>query len=134
MIANSVEKHCFVMLKLKLQIKIRPQTFCWFLELSTSASPLKATTNTAFFPRKLWCPYNKHLIYGQEPNLWNQVLKIRCFFKNFNKPTYIDSIEIKAKGTISPRGNRLSIPIFKTISKPLGKNGMKKKHLKSKRI
>ena len=61
-------------------------------------------------------------------------IKDKMFFKNFNKPTYIDSIETKAKGTISPRGNRLSIPIFKTISKPLGKNGMKKKHLKSKRI
>ena len=42
--ANGVEKYCFVVLNVKLQVKVRFKTFCWLLELLYTAFVQNANT------------------------------------------------------------------------------------------
>ena len=67
--APSVEKHCFVALDVKLQVKVRIKTFHWLLEFLHTALALKATTKTACFLKIFAYPSNRCLIYGSELNL-----------------------------------------------------------------
>ena len=52
MIRNSVEKHCFVVLNLKLHVKLRCKTFYWLLKLLYTVFALNTTNNPACFARK----------------------------------------------------------------------------------
>lgn len=51
--ASSVEKHCFVMLNVKLEVKVRFKRIFFRLELLYTAFTLSTTTKMACFTRSL---------------------------------------------------------------------------------
>ena len=73
--ANSVEKHFFVVLNVKLEVKIRFKKFYWLLELIYNIFAWKISTN-------------KRVIYGLKMNLYifleKHVLDGICASPNFN--------------------------------------------------
>ena len=48
---NGVENQCFVVLNIKLHVKITFKTFYWLLELLYAAFIVTTTTKMAFFAR-----------------------------------------------------------------------------------
>ena len=54
MTINSIQKHCFVVLNVKLRVRIRFQTLRLFLQLF----------NTAFVLKTFAYPSKKHVTYG----------------------------------------------------------------------
>ena len=56
MTANSVEKHCFVVFNVELQVKIGFKTLYWLSELLHVAFHFETTTNTAYFARNFCLP------------------------------------------------------------------------------
>ena len=66
---NSVEKHCFVVMNVKLEVKLRFKTFYWILKLSYTAFSLNTITNTACFDEIFAYPSNECVIYGPELNI-----------------------------------------------------------------
>ena len=74
MAANSVEKHCYVVLNVKLEVKVRFETFYWLLELSPNAFALITVPNTRFtLLERLAYPSNKYVIC--RPSNWNWISK-----------------------------------------------------------
>ena len=63
-IVNSVEKYCFALLNVKLQVKIRIKTFNWLLKLLH----INWTINTVLLEIFAY-PSNKRVIYGPVLNL-----------------------------------------------------------------
>ena len=69
MSANKVEKHSFVILNEKLQVKIKFKTFHWLLELLYTAFALNATTTELVLLEIFAYPSNKCVTYRPELNL-----------------------------------------------------------------
>ena len=74
MAINSVQKHCFVVLHVKLQMKIRLETFHWYLELLYTAFTLTPLPNQLDLLKKNLYPSNKCLIYRPDLNFQSCVL------------------------------------------------------------
>ena len=69
MTGNGIEKHCFIVLNVKLHVKLRFKTFYWLLELLYTASAMNTTNKPAYFARNFAYPSNKRVIYTPELNL-----------------------------------------------------------------
>ena len=54
MTGNSVEKHCFIVLNIKSQIKLRFEVFHYLLKLVYTAFALNTTANTSCFARNVY--------------------------------------------------------------------------------
>ena len=79
---SSVGKHCFVVLNVKLQVKVRFKTFYWLLELLYIAFNLKTPQNVSF------CSKSLHMVASESLNrnwisktVYLFQLKVKMYYK-----------------------------------------------------
>ena len=101
----NVEKHCFVMLNVKLQVKLRFKIFYWLLKLLYTASFLNTNKNMACFPLTFVYPSNKRVIYGLKlkslkPCIKKFVSVSTLYLKSFEKWIFLMFLKslVKLKG------------------------------------